>query len=178
MARAVLLRWTTMHEIFFCVKRAFHGVLRVTRDGLAKLGLTAARFDLLYALQERVPPFFCIWQSQLREMLGVSAPVVSRMLKSLEALGFVTRQRSVVDRRQLDVELTPKGRSRIRLAIARMITSGQAKLMVDLAVAREDAWCNESECLLMTDTLEGLLRGMRERYGDSATLYYPWHPDD
>jgi hypothetical protein len=39
-----------MDATFFSLKRAFHGTLRLTRVTLAKLGLTAARFDLLYAL--------------------------------------------------------------------------------------------------------------------------------
>jgi hypothetical protein len=39
-----------MNAIFFGLKRAYHGTLRITRSALASLGLTAARCDLLYAL--------------------------------------------------------------------------------------------------------------------------------
>ena len=39
-----------MNQIFFASKRAFHSILRVTRRPLRSLGLTAARFDVLYVL--------------------------------------------------------------------------------------------------------------------------------
>ena len=35
-----------MNAIFFGLKRAFHGTLRIARPMLTSLGLTAARFDL------------------------------------------------------------------------------------------------------------------------------------
>ena len=41
-----------MNAIFFGLKRAYHGTLRIYRRALANLGLTAARFDLLYAARE------------------------------------------------------------------------------------------------------------------------------
>src|SRR4029077_5764769 len=98
-----------MHAIVFGTKRAFHGALRVTRKPLLSLGLTAARFDLLSALRTRAPvETACgamVLQSELRRM-------VSRMLRSLEALGLVTRSRpQYVDRRQRVVSLTERGRA-------------------------------------------------------------------
>ena len=50
-ARSVLSD-PVMHAIFFGLKRAHHGTLRITRRALIALGLTAARFDLLYAVQD------------------------------------------------------------------------------------------------------------------------------
>jgi DNA-binding MarR family transcriptional regulator len=166
----------TMHAIFFGLKRAFHGVLRISRDTLATLGLTSARFDLLYVLHE-CDPMVTLWQSEVRVSLGVSAQVVSRMLQSLEELGLVTRRRSAIDRRQRDVELTPKGRSRIRFAIWSIIRSGQAKLAVELAIGGE-RWFDESHVLMNADRFDSALTSVRVCFRDTATLYYPWHPDD
>jgi DNA-binding MarR family transcriptional regulator len=165
-----------MHAIFFGLKRAFHGVLRISRDALATLGLTSARFDLLYVLHQ-CHPLVTLWQSELRTSLGVSAQVVSRMLQSLEELGLVTRQRSAIDRRQRDVELTTKGRSRIRFAIWSMIRSGQVKLAAELALGG-DRWFDESHVLMQTDRFDSALTVIRACFRDTATLNYPWHPED
>src|SRR6516225_6895329 len=83
----------SMHLAFFGLKRAHHGVLRVTRRQLGELGLTPARFDLLYAVLERWSPP----QVDLCRALGVSAPTVSRMVSSLQQLGLVVRQTSPED---------------------------------------------------------------------------------
>ena len=174
--RGVLFRGTTMHAIFFGLKRAFHGTLRVSRHALGTMGLTAARFDLLYALYE-AGNWMSTWQSKLRKKLGVSAQVVSRMVASLEELGLVTRDREYLDRRQRIVRLTTEGWARIRMAVRRMIRSGQAKLAVDVALGR-DRWFSEGEVLVAADVFESALRAVRYCYRDTATLYYPWHPDD
>ena len=41
-----------MHAVFFDLKRAYHSTLRLTRRLLKRLGLTAARFDLLYIVEK------------------------------------------------------------------------------------------------------------------------------
>lgn len=164
-----------MNPVFFAAKRAFHGILRVGRVALADLGLTAARFDLLYALR----PYGSIGrrQSSLRRDLGVSAPVVTRMLHSLERLGLVIRKRSRVDRRRNLVSLTPAGRQRIRIGVRRFIQSGQAQLALDTALVR-DKWHDDTECFNAMMQIEGDLRALRRGFGDRARLHYPWHPDD
>src|SRR5271163_4708955 len=104
-----------MNEIALGVKRTFHGFLRITRRRLASVGLTAARSDMLYAVRkdgwalgrDRAAE---IRQSDLRRALGVSATVVSRMVRALETLGLVERHRCLdTDRRQIQVTLTKKG---------------------------------------------------------------------
>src|SRR5579884_2276857 len=82
-----------MNAIPFATKRAFHTYLRIVRKPLQSLspGLTAARFDLLYLLWKSGDP---VWggsrsQRDVQQALGVSASVVSRMLRSLEKLGWV-----------------------------------------------------------------------------------------
>ena len=90
-----------MNYHFFAMKRAYHATLRLTRDVAAAYGLTPARSDMLYAI-------YCVpvhgpagrgalSQAELRQRLGVSAPTVSRMVRSLETLGFVSRRRSSGD---------------------------------------------------------------------------------
>ena len=164
-----------MHAIFFGVKRAFQASLRLTRRGLAALGLTAARFDMLFMLRGLSGPG--ILQRELRLGLGVSAPVVSRMLKALEALGLVSRELCLQDRRQRWVKLTALGRSRVQILEWRMIRSGLVQLAVESALAGSRCF-DESACFVATDNADTVLWNMRHTYRDTATMLYPWHPDD
>ena len=177
-----MLRANVMNQQFFGLKRAFHATLRLTRASLAKLGLTAARFDLLYALPHGFQQWEQgMWQSALRRELGVSPPTVSRMLASLEQLGLVRRERHLDDRRQVVVALTRRGCTLIRKAQRLFIDSGWAQLALDTAfdVGQPGGrWCDEWHCLLEMEALEGLLQRIRDTFGDFARLYYPWHPDD
>jgi DNA-binding MarR family transcriptional regulator len=162
-----------MNQIFFGLKRAHHGVLRITRSALAKLGLTAARFDLMYVVHQEQD----VTQRELRGELGVSAATVSRMLKSLEAIGLLRRERDPCDRRQRLVRLTEAGSRRIQSAIRHFIRWGAAQLMVDSALCPEH-WNDDMACLIAMDAFDGYLNSIREAYGDVAALYYRWHPDD
>ena len=166
-----------MHVILFGLKRAWQSSLRITRPALAAVGLTAARFDLLYALHDPGPWPIGETQCNLRRKLGVSRTTTSRMLRSLEELGLVTRKRYGGDRRTLSVSLTAEGLRRIRVAIKRLIRSGAAQLVVDTALARK-RWHDDAACFWQTDALDRFLGGIRETFRDFATLYYPWHPDD
>jgi DNA-binding MarR family transcriptional regulator len=165
-----------MHVIFFGLKRAWHGCLRITRRTLVAMGLTAARFDLLYALQTGLANT----QSRLRRVLGVNRTTVSRMLGSLETLGLITRERPRFgDRRTRDVRLTELGLRRIRIASRGLRGSGAAQLAVDSAIAGYGRdWHNDTACLRACEVLDSYLRALREAYGDRATLHYRWHPDD
>jgi DNA-binding MarR family transcriptional regulator len=172
-----------MNEIFFAAKRVFHSSMRVTRTSLQGVapGLTAARFDMMYALtflnRDHKRERCMVRQSRLWRILGVAAPVVSRMLRSLEGLGWVTRRRPLRgDQRQLEVTLTDEGLACIRTAY---------KLLFRVAariVYHAICWGKHrdpSARLIHMDTLEGYLRSLRAYCRDTARLYYPWgHPDD
>ena len=169
-----------MNAITFGCKRAFHAFLKVTRDPLEDLaeGLTAARFDMMYVILKSGGGFEggCLWQSRLRKILGVCGPVVSRMLRSLEAIGWVKRKRSEDDRRQVEVSLTEAGLACIRQAFKAM--KGMMMKLVHKAICfgRED---DRDEQLVHMSALEQYHHSMRKQWGDTATLYYRWgHPDD
>jgi DNA-binding MarR family transcriptional regulator len=169
-----------MNAIFFASKRAFHGVLRVTRKPLKSLGLTAARFDLLYALMAGRSEDLIVngrLQSDLRRMLGVSASVISRMLQSLERLGLVGRERPAQggDRRQRLVRLTAAGIECIAAAHKKLVRA--AKRLVYEAICFGKHRDPGAQFVHMAQ-LESYLRAMRTHYGDTASLAYPWHPDD
>jgi DNA-binding MarR family transcriptional regulator len=163
-----------MNAIFFATKRAFHGCLRITRLALKHQGLTAARFDMLFSIWRHPHGLF---QRALRGQLGVSAPTISRMLRSLEQLGLVRRTRSTADRRQLHVSLTAEGNARILAVSSLFVDRGAAQLAVDCALVGP-ACHDESRCMIEMAGAEGVLDRLRAAFGDVARLYYPWHPDD
>jgi DNA-binding MarR family transcriptional regulator len=158
-----------VNSAFFSTKRAFHGVLRIVRRPMACFGLTAARFDMLYVLFDRIG-HRCL-QSEIRYALGVTAPTVSRMLGSLQELGLVTRHRWTGDGRQRVVQLTYEGISRMESAYHELVRSGATQLALDCALAspREH---DRRACGATMRTLERLLWGMREQFGDSSWTPY------
>jgi DNA-binding MarR family transcriptional regulator len=105
-----------MHAISFLLKRAH---LCTTNHGQRILydvpGMTPARFDILCfarqgGIRRRMHDFAFTTQRRIREGLGLSASTLSRMLKRLEELGWIQRERDYGDRRVNTVMLTKLGR--------------------------------------------------------------------
>jgi DNA-binding MarR family transcriptional regulator len=173
-----------MDPIFFSLKRAFHGTLRIARAPLKDRGLTSARFDMLFALtRDECRRAVAVRQSVLRRILGVSRPTVSRMLQSLEDLGLVRRRRSETDRRQLVVELSDRGFRRIRLAYRHFTLRGWAMLALHAALGgaavNDCTWLDVDPGLFDdSDILGTFLNKLRHGFGDFATLDYPSMPAD
>jgi DNA-binding MarR family transcriptional regulator len=169
-----------MNAITFGTKRAFQGFLRVTRRPLLDLGLTAARFDLLSAVF-RSGRGYCglagTRQSDIRRMLGVTASVITRMVRALEGLGLVRRWREDDwDRRQIRVALTEAGERCV--VQARKVMMRAIRRMVYMAICFGRHRNADARFRHMA-TLESYLRGLRVQFGDTARLYYAWgHPDD
>jgi DNA-binding MarR family transcriptional regulator len=165
-----------MHVVFFGLKRAYHGTLRITRKPLRDVGLTAARFDLLYAVKE------CpggVLQSALRRILGVCRATVSKMLISLEQRGLVKRTVYKYDRRQRLVRLTGSGRHGIRDAKEDFMRSGAAELAFATAIGSTGlcSWFDEDRCFEQKSWLLERLDALRNGFFDFASLEYPrLHP--
>jgi DNA-binding MarR family transcriptional regulator len=165
-----------MNAIAFGTKRAFHAFLRLTRKGFASVGLTAARFDLLYgAIRGRIGDRDVVLQSTLRRKLGVTAGVVSRMLGALEVLGWIVREVPDFDRRQRVVKLTAKGQAGFKDAYRLLVRSVRRLVYEAICFGHHrdltQRWAD-------MDQLESYLLVLRD-LGDTATLYCPWgYPDD
>ena len=88
-------------------------VLAVYRPLLEPLGLTHPQYLVMLALWDHQKsaakgrPALSV--KQIAAALQLDSATLSPMLKRLEALGLITRTRSVTDERATDVELTPAG---------------------------------------------------------------------
>jgi MarR family transcriptional regulator, organic hydroperoxide resistance regulator len=95
------------HQVCFGLVTAARSVVSFYRPFLEPLGLTHPQYLVLLAL----------WQHgelsvrRLSELLMLEPATVSPLLKRLEAMGMLTRQRAAADERQLRVTLTEEGRA-------------------------------------------------------------------
>ncbi len=167
-----------MDQIFFGLKRAFHRTLRVGQELTAEYGLTPARFDLLCAMKDWHHTSFGVPLSQrlLRDILGVSAATLSRMLRSLEKLWLVWRgPREGTLKSSRELRLTPRGFMLIRRAAKDLYRRGRARRIIDSAMRRGPTKRDDFE---HREWLDDMLDLIRKSLGDVAWHSYPWHPDD
>jgi DNA-binding MarR family transcriptional regulator len=189
-----------MHAVFFGVKRIHHEVVhRVTRPLLEATDceLTPARFDLMRIVSLRPHG---VHQGTLLWLLGVSPPTVSRMLKSLEELGMITRERLASDGRCRKVHITAKGVGAVKMALDATVGSGEAEGAVACCATgkprprdakrngrrqrpggtrtRDDAAPNADAAKAQVDALDGALVRMRKGLRDVAPFHHPWRATD
>jgi DNA-binding MarR family transcriptional regulator len=110
-----------MQKHAFALKRAFQSTLRFFRFVLQGTGLTVARYDMLMAVKGEKHGMS---QKRLRQVLGVTRATVSKMLRSLEALGLVRREVNPWDRRRKDVWLTEEGAARLEATYKKIVRPG------------------------------------------------------
>jgi DNA-binding MarR family transcriptional regulator len=160
-----------MHALFFGLKRAYQAPLKVFNRRLGAVSLTCARYDLLYALKSRIGRL----QSELWKTLGVTRPVVCRMLKALEKMKLV-RRRVAEDKRQRFVELTPRARRLLDSGTFAQWVLEDVEIAMDTAIADVCVW-DRDERLSRFDRVEHLLDNVRSTFGDFAFVGYDWCDD-
>lgn len=92
-------------QVCFAIVTAARNVVAIYRPILEPLGLTHPQYLVMLALWERGP-------RSLRDLAGAVAlepATLSPLVRRLEAQGLVTRVRSTVDERVLDIGLTDAG---------------------------------------------------------------------
>jgi DNA-binding MarR family transcriptional regulator len=171
-----MLSHPAMHAAMYGLKRSYWGSLGTTRKRLKEIGLTAARFDLLYVLRKHRGP---LGQRHIHRILGVTHPVVSRMLKSLHLLGLTAREKRLSDKREWMISLTPAGRTLIRKAVFEFITRRRAWRIVQegLCPNMPPDINRENEALFRMAALDAMLNNLRYGFRARGTLDYAWSPD-
>ena len=94
-------------QVCFALAATSRQVVAVYRPILEPLGLTHPQYLVMLALWERSPRT----ARDVAEALHLEPPTLTPLLKRLEAIGLVTRDRDPRDERQLRVELTESGRA-------------------------------------------------------------------
>jgi DNA-binding MarR family transcriptional regulator len=154
-----------MDGLVFHLKRAWQSVLyRFCVGEVAPFGLTPARFDMMTAIGSNG-----VTQARLRMLLGVSRPVVSRMLAALEKLGFVVRGARALGRTR-SVELTAEGIARLWRAGEGLVGDfGRVRERIGRALEPDDPILYGVEGRA---TLEHWLQTLRKGMGDFADLAF------
>ena len=160
-----------MNRLLFSLKRAYQAMLRLPRVGLQNTGLTAARYDLLHAL----PKKGSMRQQDLERVLGVTGATVSRMLGSLEELGFVRREVDPDDRRCKIVWLTEEGARRLKAAYEKVVKPGWFRFALDWALGprRHGDIFGPRFCFKEMWEIHQRLWPIRRGFADTGSLSYP-----
>lgn len=127
-------------QLCFAVYSAAHAFNRFYKPLLAQLGITYPQYLVLLVLWETDG----VSLSAIGEKLLLDSGTLTPVLKRLEGLGYVTRQRAEHDERQIVVRLTDTGRA--QKAIAEGFPS-------QIAAAAE---CSSEELDILRRTLVGL----------------------
>ncbi len=160
-----------LDTVIFTLKRASLKTQRAGHEFTKEFGLTPARFDLLYTLKEfsdTFPQNIAMTQRELRDVFGVTAPVVSRMLRSLEKLRLVWRgRRSHELRTSRPVRLTAYGLALIRRAAKRILNNGRVRRLTTRALHVPHT-CRAQDSAERYELLETLNR-IRHFFHDTAS---------
>src|SRR5689334_12171201 len=120
-------------QVCFALAVTNRAVLAVYRPLLEPLGLTHPQYLVMLALWDNDKAGGdALSVKQIAGLLQMDSATVSPMLKRLEALGFISRTRSVSDERTTLVTLT-KGGSALRRQALAIPPAVVARLGVDMA---------------------------------------------
>lgn len=168
MGGAGIARGAGMHSVFFGVKRAYWRGISLQTRLLVEVDtwITPARFDLLRVLFVNRAG---VSRYRLKLMLGVSGPVLSRMVRVLEEEGLLVRRRSDRDRRYVSVHPTPEGLLLVEDALRELRDDGLLETWVRRCFASSDErWQGEVELL------ERFLERARVALEDPTPRRHPW----
>ncbi len=117
-------------DTYIKLQRAAETALNRTSRLLAELGLSVSQFGVLEALYH----LGCLSQRDLAEKLLKSTANMTSVLKLMEKRGLIQRQRSELDNRYIDVDLTEEGRALIAGYFPRHV----ALMVEEMAALTED----------------------------------------
>jgi DNA-binding MarR family transcriptional regulator len=123
-------------QVCFALAVTNRAVLAVYRPLLEPLGLTHPQYLVMLALWDHRKAAAGGQQAlsvkQIAAALQLDSATLSPMLKRLEALGLITRTRSIVDERATDIQLTTGGAA-LRTRALEIPPAVVARLGVDIA---------------------------------------------
>ena len=94
-------------QVCFALSVAARSVVAIYRPLLEPMGLTHPQYLVMLALWGDSP----LTVRRLSELLALDPGTLSPLLKRLEAIGYLTRERDPSDERSLAITLTDQGRA-------------------------------------------------------------------
>jgi DNA-binding MarR family transcriptional regulator len=94
-------------QVCFALSVAARSVVGIYRPLLEPMGLTHPQYLVMLALWQHAP----LSVRELSSLLALDPGTLSPLLKRLEAIGYLRRQRDPADERSLAVTLTESGRA-------------------------------------------------------------------
>jgi MarR family transcriptional regulator, organic hydroperoxide resistance regulator len=94
------------NQLCFAVYSTAHALNRVYKHLLEPLGLTYPQYIVMLTLWEKDD----VSVKEIGARLYLDSGTLTPLLKRLEQMGLITRQRDAVDERHVRVSLTPQGR--------------------------------------------------------------------
>jgi DNA-binding MarR family transcriptional regulator len=101
------------NQLCFAVYAASHAFTKVYKRLLAELGLTYPQYLVMLFLWEKKVALV----TEIAAALGLDTGTLSPLLKRLEKTGFIRRERSREDERQVAIHLTPEGAATQKLGL-------------------------------------------------------------
>jgi DNA-binding MarR family transcriptional regulator len=120
------------NQVCFALSVASRGVVAVYKPLLEPLRLTHPQYLVMLVLWEHAPRSV----KELSRLLQLDPGTLSPLLKRLEALGYLRRQRDAKDERQLSVTLTHTGVA-LREQAECIPAAVVERLGIDVAVLRQ-----------------------------------------
>jgi DNA-binding MarR family transcriptional regulator len=99
-------------QVCFALSVAARSVVAIYRPLLEPMGLTHPQYLVMLALWQRAP----LSVRDLSRLLQLDPGTLSPLLKRLEAIGYLRRERDPADERSLAITLTESGRALRRQA--------------------------------------------------------------
>ena len=116
------------HQVCFALSVAARSVVAVYKPLLEPMNLTHPQYLVMLALWEQAP----LSVKDLSRLLQLDPGTLSPLLKRLEAVGYVRRERDRHDERQLSVTLTQSGKA-LRADAERIPPTVVQRLDMDLS---------------------------------------------
>ncbi len=142
---------TSASEVMARILRAARSVELAIAEVFARFGINRGEFDVLASLRRSGPPF-ALGPSRLSEGLLLSTAAMTNRIDRLERLKLVRRRGDVNDRRQIQVELTDRGRELIDEAFPALIDEEERMFAALPAADREALGRHLRELLVSWDT--------------------------
>jgi DNA-binding MarR family transcriptional regulator len=95
------------HQVCFALSVAARSVVAVYRPLLEPMGLTHPQYLVMLALWQHAP----LSVRELSRLLQLDPGTLSPLLKRLESIGYLRRERDPADERSLAITLTDSGRA-------------------------------------------------------------------